>query len=155
MRGKPKNRPTTTTARRLIPACAGKTVPPDDYNYTQGAHPRVCGENGGVCELECAREGSSPRVRGKRPRTTGEFGRHGLIPACAGKTARLTFSASAVWAHPRVCGENRCPGWRPVDSPGSSPRVRGKPGFMVPMVFAPGLIPACAGKTRHGRLFLG
>ena len=71
---------------RLIPACAGKTKKQPNTTPASWAHPRVCGENGGVGELEGAREGSSPRVRGKRLR----LGRRGrgsrLIPACAGKT---------------------------------------------------------------------
>ena len=86
VRGKPKNSRTPRPRVGLIPACAGKTVIGPFRSRRRGAHPRVCGENGGVGELEGAREGSSPRVRGKRLR----LGRRGrgsrLIPACAGKT---------------------------------------------------------------------
>ena len=74
----------------------------------------------------------------------------GLIPACAGKTARAKSRCPMKKAHPRVCGENPMRMQSIGDAKGSSPRVRGKPGFMVPIVFAPGLIPACAGKTFRG-----
>ena len=50
-------------------------------------------------------------------------------------------------AHPRVCGENpTMVAWR-LPAAGSSPRVRGKPGFLRPLLPEGGLIPACAGKT--------
>ena len=51
----------------LIPACAGKTLSLDVYNYTRGAHPRVCGENEKPDCEKIAAFGSSPRVRGKQP----------------------------------------------------------------------------------------
>ena len=54
-------------------------------------------------------------------------------------------------AHPRVCGENpTMVAWR-LPAAGSSPRVRGKPGFLRPLLPEGGLIPACAGKTRRAR----
>ena len=91
--------------------------------------------------------GSSPRVRGKpagpldRPPTLG------LIPACAGKTARAACGTPASRAHPRVCGEN--PNARSYSARlmGSSPRVRGKRGRRQGHRRPGGLIPACAGKT--------
>ena len=71
----------------------------------------------------------------------------GLIPAHAGKTARSTFSASGVWAHPRSRGENPFPSTKCAGSLGSSPLTRGKLA-RDPMVAArPRLIPAHAGKT--------
>ena len=72
----------------------------------------------------------------------------GLIPACAGKTRHGLESWSAAQAHPRVCGENRSCSAVPLTKRGSSPRVRGKRDISVHEVTVPGLIPACAGKTR-------
>ena len=70
-----------------------------------------------------------------------------LIPACAAKTRTGCAPARASRAHPRACGENSsscsCHGRRP----GSSPRVRGKPGRAGDRVCDLGLIPARAGKT--------
>ena len=90
------------------------------------AHPRVCGENAGWHSIPIVRMGSSPRVRGKLDQSEHEIRPVGLIPACAGKTLFLHLLPHWIWAHPRVCGENR------EDRPagflvvGSSPRVRGK-----------------------------
>ena len=93
-----------------------------------------------------ARDGSSPRVRGKLATWFLLSRVLGLIPARAGKTAMGWPTAAQIWAHPRACGENllcRVHGhvWR-----GSSPRVRGKRLVAPAAEHAPGLIPACAGK---------
>ena len=70
----------------LIPACAGKT---GRRRFKQGcgaAHPRVCGENSRAAFFMSPPWGSSPRVRGKLRQIRCPILRHGLIPACAGKT---------------------------------------------------------------------
>ena len=131
----------------LIPACAGKTASYPSTLKATPAHPRVCGENCGRCFALVALCGSSPRVRGKHAKTLGFSGNRGLIPACAGKTFLAKRAHVSRPAHPRVCGENATVRKIGKTGGGSSPRVRGKPGFTVPTVFAPGLIPACAGKT--------
>ena len=112
----------------------------------------MCGENlvGTLWALN--RDGSSPRVRGKRTHACCLTARRGLIPACAGKTASWSSATSMTRAHPRVCGEN--PGWfeTVARDAGSSPRVRGK---LLIRSLDPGLyrlIPACAGKTSRRRL---
>ena len=53
-------------------------------------------------------------------------------------------------AHPRVCGENYLHMNSMPQANGSSPRVRGKPRSQHRAGHRPGLIPACAGKTRPG-----
>ena len=131
----------------LIPACAGKTRQEEQRVLEIRAHPRVCGENGGARRVVDCGEGSSPRVRGKptsvpmRPKTPR------LIPACAGKTVSSSARLSRRRAHPRVCGENFEDGQPASHVAGSSPRVRGKPGFADLQPHQAGLIPACAGKT--------
>ena len=50
--------------------------------------------------------GSSPHARGKRRRDLPSHIQHRLIPACAGKTARLVSQILLIWAHPRMRGEN-------------------------------------------------
>ena len=71
----------------------------------------------------------------------------GLIPACAGKTHSPLTTSYMLTAHPRVCGENLMILVRIGRKAGSSPRVRGKRTLTPTTVQAPGLIPACAGKT--------
>ena len=115
-------------ARRLIPACAGKTVPRGVFAVPRRAHPRVCGENTGCRPRAEAKLGSSPRVRGKPFALRSDNTPSRLIPACAGKTLRIMVSCHRIWAHPRVCGENILEGLADMSRGGSSPRVRGKLG---------------------------
>ena len=138
----------TRNARiRLIPACAGKTTCARVIVSVMGAHPRVCGENKQNQTKTLKMTGSSPRVRGKRRDRHRRAPGPRLIPACAGKTAERQPSYPEPRAHPRVCGENGCSLWLAEALPGSSPRVRGKPGLGTALASNIGLIPACAGKT--------
>ena len=107
----------------------------------------MCGENAEGKTLTSDDVGSYPRVRGKPGHRARSAGSHGLIPARAGKTggwrsraavgglipARAGKTSAAaprltrIGAHPRVCGENSESASSPTRTPGSSPRVRGKP----------------------------
>ena len=119
-----------STKTRLIPACAGKTTRSTSGRPASSAHPHACGENEPRHVAAQPPQGSSPRVRGKRPRYERLGPMAGLIPACAGKTA-VGGRAAAMWkAHLRVCGEN----------------VR----FESAEEVARGSSPACAGKTATG-----
>ena len=111
-----------------------------------GSFPRVRGNVSFVPPL-MALTGSSPRVRGKPP--LDEIGGAGarLIPARAGKTPPPTSPAPTCGAHPRACGENVERRLRLLEERGSSPRVRGKRGGVLPRRPGRGLIPARAGKT--------
>ena len=48
----------------------------------------MCGENGGNEAKELIKEGSPPRVRGKRQRVMDAHEHTGITPACAGKTRK-------------------------------------------------------------------
>ena len=111
----------------------------------------MCGENPSCIASYRAIVGSSPRVRGKHEHRPRRCGGRRLIPACAGKTGQRSVPRLITGAHPRVCGENRASWKRRRRCSGSSPRVRGKP-IVAPVEHdPPGLIPACAGKTRAHR----
>ena len=136
--------------KRLIPACAGKTIQVFTRSRCRTAHPRVCGENVRV-NIACrSSAGSSPRVRGKLCGDRDLAERDGLIPACAGKTAPYAGSQGHRWAHPRVCGENEHSREVAGIPWGSSPRVRGKLSRRSLRSSSTRLIPACAGKTHVG-----
>ena len=92
----------------LIPACAGKTTDAIARLHRARAHPRMCGENATPVRTCTTPPGSSPHVRGKHRGPGLAGGERGLIPACAGKTVPVAPAGSAAWAHPRMCGENRC-----------------------------------------------
>ena len=93
--------------------------------------------------------GSSPRGRGKLQRGDILALPTGLIPAWAGKTHLLVVKWSFSTAHPRVGGENELFAVSPEDTPGSSPRGRGKPKRGLDGPEHTRLIPAWAGKTRE------
>ena len=148
VRGKRSAHESDERSLRLIPACAGKTAAYARCRPLAAAHPRVCGENlmgKYICENL---PGSSPRVRGKHATAYSSVHLLGLIPACAGKTARRGPRRRISWAHPRVCGENRHHVRTASCEAGSSPRVRGKRFESCRGRKRRRLIPACAGKTR-------
>ena len=119
------------TVRGLIPAYAGKTGYICLTCVDKRAHPRVCGENTLWLSSQIDRQGSSPRMRGKRYVDHLEWGYDGLIPAYAGKTLPRPPIRDRSGAHPRVCGENSITDSSVIVSRGSSPRMRGKPVFLL------------------------
>ena len=135
----------------LIPAHAGKTLPPARSPSKIGAHPRSRGENARYYRDGNHVQGSSPLTRGKLRFFDPEAGEAGLIPAHAGKTGAGAGCASAFGAHPRSRGENIDGSGAGAGVPGSSPLTRGKRGHESPRRRRPGLIPAHAGKTRPRR----
>ena len=77
----------------------------------------------------------------------------GIIPACAGNTARR-FTTRRRWRdHPRVCGEHVNELRTSAGSLGSSPRVRGTLRLRPRAPARRGIIPACAGNTILLNLF--
>ena len=106
VRGKPVLHAVQSSGERLIPACAGKTLPLLRTPRKEPAHPRVCGENTARPIPIGSGEGSSPRVRGKPRIRAWKLPAPRLIPACAGKTFTTPCGRVRPWAHPRVCGEN-------------------------------------------------
>ena len=132
---------------RLIPAHAGKTPALRQGEIRSRAHPRSRGENVGSHRLLTATQGSSPLTRGKLPRADHRDIRHGLIPAHAGKTARLRPRGWRRRAHPRSRGENPNRRRQSPAPRGSSPLTRGKRASAHTPAGHTGLIPAHAGKT--------
>ena len=112
-------------------------------------HPRMCGEHLEPFGRHHMHRGSSPHVRGAlRTRTFVRVVR-GIIPACAGSTARFSTVNGLTGDHPRMCGEHN--GYRfDAEKPrGSSPHVRGAPVCSTCTPRNTGIIPACAGSTRN------
>ena len=135
----------------LIPAHAGKTISSPGRLTSNQAHPRSRGENQVHAVRAQITKGSSPLTRGKPlPRRPGARGL-GLIPAHAGKTARISCAACRDRAHPRSRGENRAARGGPCGRRGSSPLTRGKRIAVVSASRSDGLIPAHAGKTARAQ----
>ena len=136
-----------SSPRRLIPAHAGKTMPPTASLEAHRAHPRSRGENVGDFASGPGGQGSSPLTRGKRANAHRGFLTVRLIPAHAGKTVCGFSPASPAPAHPRSRGENSLRFFARVTRAGSSPLTRGKRVRPHQRGCARGLIPAHAGKT--------
>ena len=111
----------------IIPAHAGNTCRFDSMPHWNWDHPRACGEHALMVSFGAADTGSSPRMRGTRPRSSRSAVRHGIIPAHAGNT---TVDYPAVFYFP-----------------GSSPRMRGTLEPVSLPVLSTGIIPAHAGNT--------
>ena len=135
---------------RLIPAHAGKTGADHCDCLILEAHPRSRGENVPCLRSACERRGSSPLTRGKREYCRDLAFTGGLIPAHAGKTCGTTPLPRSRRAHPRSRGENVMGSLLVMGGSGSSPLTRGKHTMTTYRRKGFRLIPAHAGKTRHG-----
>ena len=69
-------------------------------------HPRACGENSLVSEIEHGALGSPPRMRGKLAAKDRLKAAERITPAHAGKTRNASNSWKILEDHPRACGEN-------------------------------------------------
>ena len=100
-----------------------------------------------VMTISAHRAGSSPHARGllRRRRDSPSWG--GIIPACAGFTARVIATAGFRGDHPRMRGVYLRPAWGAQDSAGSSPHARGLPFLLALLAHDGGIIPARAGFT--------
>ena len=136
-----------SSPRRLIPAHAGKTMPPTASLEAHRAHPRSRGENVGDFASGPGGQGSSPLTRGKRANAHRGFLTVRLIPAHAGKTVCGFSPASPAPAHPRSRGENEYVPTNGDVLEGSSPLTRGKRRRCTSRSASGRLIPAHAGKT--------
>ena len=130
-----------------IPACAGKTSSRAASRGHSRVDPRVCGEDPFSHASKPSIQGRSPRVRGRPDPAGHALGRHGSIPACAGKTFEALTTEKVKEVDPRVCGEDRSDPDRPRPGWGRSPRVRGRPVQAQLWNIDGRSIPACAGKT--------
>ena len=147
MRGKRTESGRQERRVRIIPARAGQTAKCRPYSPPKTDHPRACGANTGACRSSHASAGSSPRVRGKPGWGRKRKAYLRIIPARAGQTTSAATSPEANTDHPRACGANRPSAGRGWRRAGSSPRVRGKLGFLVDGDFPGRIIPARAGQT--------
>ena len=132
--------------KRITPACAGKSCPPQAPTFTRQDHPRVCGEKP-VNKSSCSfRQGSPPRMQGEDIFPDGLPCAVRITPACAGKRGSGSLPRSCRRDHPRVCGEKPFRSNHSTTSEGSPPRMRGKGPAGQILVVSVGITPACAGK---------
>ena len=125
MRGTPERRFSTGGNMGIIPAYAGNTDCQRSPLARPRDHPRVCGEHDMMVINSLEDLGSSPRMRGTLRQTDLPSGHVGIIPAYAGNTSLMGFTAPCPRDHPRVCGEHLYPTIFDDSIMGSSPRMRG------------------------------
>ena len=130
----------------ITPAYAGKRSQGVAALQLGWDHPRVCGEKPHLTPAIDRSKGSPSRMRGKAVPAALPDVTHGITPAYAGKSQSYRQPCSAMWDHPRVCGEKSKPKPgkdRRMESP---PRVRGKGVRLPPLHVPAGITPAYAGK---------
>ena len=92
-RGTPDRHQPDLVRRRFIPACAGNTWILAGQFARNPVHPRVRGEHDLEAGEPAPDTGSSPRARGTRTARLGPASCSRFIPACAGNTCGLAFTA--------------------------------------------------------------
>ena len=147
MQGEPRPDSGVVTNRRIIPACAGRTIVIDVDGQSNSDHPCVCRENEHATSTMTAILGSSLRVQGEQTRSHRPPVGPRIIPACAGRTLGVIDQPIPDSDHPCVCRENPrraglCEGKR-----GSSLRVQGEHSKGYLHALSRRIIPACAGRT--------
>ena len=86
MRGTRERQHAARAPLRFIPAHAGNTSTPSWRPSWAAVHPRACGEHHAFVPPVLMINGSSPRMRGTRPRAARSAGAGRFIPAHAGNT---------------------------------------------------------------------
>ena len=147
MRGKLVGMVVFPRPKRIIPAHAGQTLRKACFRGGLTDHPRACGANEIRHLNDTIRNGSSPRMRGKRisPQFCIPYVR--IIPAHAGQTQRGPRHCAYRTDHPRACGANQFFCFGESVGNGSSPRMRGKPDRASSNRRQLRIIPAHAGQT--------
>ena len=134
-------------ARRITPACAGKTLLGSFFMCTIRDHPRVCGKDLVQRGKLSEHVGSPPRVRERLYLETETLYTSRITPACAGKTFSGNLEDESDRDHPRVCGKDPFVTHVKGFTAGSPPRVRERLGDNITTEPHRGITPACAGKT--------
>ena len=128
VRGTHRPRRTSTGIRRFIPARAGNTLV-DAMTIRRGpVHPRACGERSMRIGIDGADDRFIPARAGNTHADAADVHLRRFIPARAGNTAVLSE--------------------QPLESAGSSPRVRGTPRAASSACASDRFIPARAGNAR-------
>ena len=106
-RGTPLEERPACPPLRIIPACAGNTMPIRPRRRSETDHPRMRGEHWSSIMSPTNRSGSSPHARGTLLRELVEIRASRIIPACAGNTHYLEGERSRSTDHPRMRGEHQ------------------------------------------------
>ncbi len=146
-RGRHSEPSTEVEGLRIIPACAGPTTQVARERDGQRDHPRLRGADPARSSDSTTSAGSSPLARGRRCCPTRGRRPAGIIPACAGPTARVAPGYLTQEDHPRLRGADNTLEKSAAQLTGSSPLARGRRRLAAARRSARRIIPACAGPT--------
>ena len=96
-------------------------------------------------------QGSPPHMQGKGERPERQGADAGITPAYAGKRQRAVRRTTAVWDHPRICGEKPASRRSTAGWIGSPPHMQGKGGGPRAYQCPWRITPAYAGKSHLHR----
>ena len=133
--------------QRIIPAYAGSTTGSAAPGISAEDHPRIRGEH--CCENPGTQtvSGSSPHTRGAPLSSRRISSAIRIIPAYAGSTRQILWTARRWPDHPRIRGEHVSHFVRALVASGSSPHTRGAHARAVMPDRKLRIIPAYAGST--------
>ena len=137
----------------ITPACAGKRFFSGLVSRVPWDHPRMCGEKLAFFVFCPYVLGSPPHMRGKGRVRHVFLPFSGITPAHAGKSSILVAHWSAVWDHPRTCGEKSGSMSNFSRCSGSPPHMRGKVPYHDNAWFLTRITPAHAGKSHFATSF--
>ena len=147
MRGKAQVYIGAGVTERITPAYAGKSFGTVRLISKSRDHPRLCGEKYNIRSIYGTRQGSPPPMRGKDEARRGALMTFRITPAYAGKSLRLSPTASSHEDHPRLCGEKQLHKLFKLHMSGSPPPMRGKASFRISSYHSGRITPAYAGKS--------
>ena len=150
-RGKDNMNLDSGIAKRITPACAGKSDSPQRLQLKLLDHPRMRGEKPIPQTTRNLMLGSPPHARGKGKKGTGSTFRQRITPACAGKSWPRRLPPRRSWDHPRMRGEKATRCLTASRKRGSPPHARGKGFASFERLHSIRITPACAGKRRARR----
>ena len=136
---------------RFIPTCVGSILSASSMPVTLPVHPHVCGEHRLTFGTGQPSGGSSPRVWGAWVSSMSSIAALRFIPTCVGSIKSVSALRLGVPVHPHVCGEHSYSIFTETEPFGSSPRVWGALGSVVPAVCVSRFIPTCVGSMCTGR----
>ena len=133
----------------ITPACAGKTLIPQETKQAPQDHPRMRGEDASGWLIRRRMGGSPSHARGRPRPVRAALATSGITPACAGKTHGLRGAPRGIPDHPRMRGEDIRSCGAIHRQVGSPPHARGRRLLRGRHPRCVGITPACAGKTRR------
>ena len=129
------------------PTCVGKTPAPARGHAGSWKHPHMRGEDNRGKRVVGFGSETPPHAWGRLNHAHTELSHGGNTPTCVGKTLPLRVSASKIWKHPHMRGEDESKGQEAEKYTETPPHAWGRPGEVTIFFVLLGNTPTCVGKT--------